>query len=314
MRLLSYSAGGRNSIGVEVGGKIVDLPAGYAALPASAKVETVALPSDMLAFLDAGEPALRGARAVARYFGEALKAGQPVVDQQGVQVVFSRQEVKLNAPLAEPRKIFCLGLNYRDHAEETKSKIPERPIIFSKMATAIVRPDDPILLPRPDIANQIDFEAEFAFVIGKRGKHIPREQAMDYVAGYTILNDVSARDIQFSESQWLRAKSFDTFAPTGPYLVLRDEVADPHALDVKLWLNGELMQSSNTKQLIFGVDFLVWYLSQSFTLLPGDIISTGTPGGVGFFREPKRLLRPGDVVRIEVSGLGVLENRCEMEP
>lgn len=309
MRLLSYSVGARNSIGVEVEGWVVDLPGGYAALPAAQQGGgTAPPPADMLAFLEAGDPAMAGARAVARFFAEAIKAGKPRGDQSGQQAVFAREEVKVRAPIPEPRKIFCLGLNYRDHAREGGVQLPEKPMIFSKMANAIIGPGDPILLPRPEIASQIDYEAEFAFVIGKRGKHIPRDEAFAYVAGYTNFNDVSARDVQFSESQLLRAKSFDTFAPIGPYLVLKDEVPDPHALDIKLWLNGELMQSSHTNQLIFGVDFLVSYLSQSFTLLPGDIVATGTPSGVGYFRKPPALLKAGDVVRLEVAGLGVLEN------
>jgi acylpyruvate hydrolase len=306
MRLLSYVAGSRPSIGVEVDGQIVDLPEGFKALPAAARGQNmVEPPAEMLAFLNLGEPAIATAKIVADQFKRSAQAS--------AGVVFPRDDVKILAPIAQPRKIFCLGLNYRDHAEETGSKIPEKPIVFSKMATAIIGPGDPIMMPRPQYSNEIDYEAEFTVVIGKQGKHIPREQALDYVAGYTILNDVSARDVQFSESQWLRAKSFDTFAPTGPYLVMKDEIVDPHDLDVKLWVNGELRQSSNTKHLIFGVDYLVEYLSRSFTLLPGDLISTGTPSGVGFAMKPPKLLKPGDVVRIEIAGLGVLENPVEME-
>ena len=268
----------------------------------------------MLSFLVAGSPAIAAARAVARFFQENWISDKTLSTSNGQRVVFAKNEVRLRAPIPRPPKIFCLGLNYRDHAAEGGKEPPKSPIIFSKMHTAIIGPGEPILLPRPHISKQIDYEAEFAFVIGKKGKHIPREQAMDYVAGYTILNDVSARDIQFSESQWLRAKSFDTFAPTGPYLVLKEAIPDPHALDIKLWLNGELMQSSNTNQLIFGVDYLVSFLSDVFTLEPGDIVSTGTPSGVGIFRNPPVLLKPGDVVRIEVAGLGVLENPVEAEP
>lgn len=307
MRLLSFISGSRPSIGVEVNGKIVDLPAGYRALPAGARgAGTLEPPAEMLAFLNLGEPAIAAAKAVVEHF-----SGNQASDGEAV---FSPDQVKILAPIAQPRKIFCLGLNYRDHAEETGTPIPEKPIIFSKMATAIIGPGDTILLPRPEYSKEIDYEAEFTFVIGRQGKHIPREQALDYVAGYTILNDVSARDVQFSEAQWLRAKSFDTFAPTGPYLVLKDEIADPHDLDVKLWVNGELRQNSNTKHLIFGVDYMIEYLSRSFTLLPGDMISTGTPSGVGFARKPPQLLKAGDVVRIEIQGLGVLENPVAQEP
>lgn len=307
MRLLSYAAGARTSIGVEVDGRVVDLPLGFAALPASAKSTAMAQPAaEMIAFLEQGEPALAAAQAVADYFAANGK-GAPG------DAVLAGNAVKVLAPVAAPRKIFCLGLNYRDHAMEGGMKLPEEPIIFSKMATAVIGPGEPVLLPWPEISNEIDYEAEFAFVIGKVAKHVAREQAMNYVAGYTIMNDVSARDIQFRESQWLRAKSFDTFAPMGPYLVTRDSL-DPTDLDVKLWLNGQQMQSSNTKQLIFDVTYLVAHLSKSFTLLPGDVISTGTPGGVGVFRKPPVLLKDGDVVRIEIKGLGALENPMVQEP
>ena len=315
MRLLTYGIGAKTRLGIEVVDRVVDLPGGYAALPEQARGEgTMPPPNDMLALLQAGEPALAGAAAVAGFFTERLRAGAQVAGPAGEQVVYDRGEVRILAPVARPPKIFCLGRNYADHVAEVGGELPKSPEIFSKMATAIIGPGDPIILPPPRIASQIDYEGEFAFVIGKRGKYIPRERALDHVVGYTMLNDVSARDIQFSETQLLRAKSFDTFAPTGPYIVTKDEIPDPHALDIKLWLNGQLMQSSNTKQLIFGVDYLVSYLSDVFTLEPGDIVSTGTPSGPGYFRKPQVLLRPGDVVRIEVTNLGVLENPVAQEP
>jgi len=184
--------------------------------------------------------------------------------------------------------------------------LPTIPILFTKYANAIIGPGDAIVLP--EAASEVDYEVEFAFVIGRVARRVPLHSALDYVAGYTMLNDVSARDLQRETSQWFRGKSPDTFAPTGPYLVTKDEVPDPHALDVRLWLNGELMQSSNTKHLIFNVPFLVHHLSKTITLQPGDIVSTGTPSGVGFARKPPVLLKSGDLIRLEVGNLGVLEN------
>lgn len=215
-------------------------------------------------------------------------------------------DVRLRAPIMRPGKIICVGLNYRDHAEESKMTIPDVPTIFAKFPTAVIGPGEPIVLPKA--SSKPDYEAEFAFVIGKRGRHIPEAQWRDYVFGYTIVNDVSARDFQMATTQWMIGKTFDTFAPMGPAIVTADEIADPHALNIGLKLSGELMQSSNTRHLIFDVPRLVAYLSSVFTLEPGDIVSTGTPGGVGFARKPPRWLKTGDAVAIRVDGLGELVN------
>jgi 2-keto-4-pentenoate hydratase/2-oxohepta-3-ene-1,7-dioic acid hydratase in catechol pathway len=220
--------------------------------------------------------------------------------------IHSREAVKLMAPIPRPPKLICVGLNYRDHAEESNMPIPERPTIFSKFSHGVIGPGDAIVLPKN--SSQPDYEAEFAFVIGKGGRHIPADRWKDHIFGYTNLNDVSARDFQLATTQWLMGKTFDTFAPMGPFLITADEIADPHALDIKITINGETLQNSNTKHLIFRIPELIAYLSSVFTLEPGDVVSTGTPAGVGFARKPPRWLRPGDDVVVEVQGLGELRN------
>ncbi len=213
---------------------------------------------------------------------------------------------RLRAPIQRPSKIICIGLNYRDHAAESNLPIPEVPTVFAKFATSVIGHMDPIVLPKN--SSKPDYEAEFAVVIGKGGRHIRQEDWRDHVFGYTILNDVSARDFQMATSQWMIGKTFDTFAPIGPAIVTADEIEDPHSLNISLTLNGETMQSSNTCNLIFGVPFLIAYLSSVFTLEPGDIISTGTPAGVGFARKPPRYLAPGDEVKVHVDQIGDLLN------
>ncbi len=210
------------------------------------------------------------------------------------------------APIPRPPKVICIGLNYRDHAAESKLAIPEVPTMFAKFPTAVVGPGHPIVLPRN--STKPDYEAEFAVVIGRRGRHVAEDRWRDYVFGYTILNDVSARDFQMATSQWMIGKTFDTFAPIGPAIVTADEIADPHNLRISLTINGETMQDSNTGNLIFKLPQLIAYLSSVFTLEPGDIIATGTPAGVGFARKPPRWLQPGDEVRIQIEGIGELVN------
>src|SRR5262249_51897436 len=213
---------------------------------------------------------------------------------------------KLAAPIPRPPKIICIGLNYRDHAAESNLPIPQTPTVFSKFPTAVIGPGQPIVLPKH--STQPDYEAEFAVVIGKRGRYVPEDRWRDYVFGYTILNDVSARDYQMATSQWMIGKTFDTFAPIGPAIVTADEIEDPHKLAIALELSGDVMQNSNTCNLIFCVPKLVAYLSSVFTLEPGDIIATGTPSGVGFARKPPRFLKAGDECRVRIEGLGELYN------
>ncbi len=212
----------------------------------------------------------------------------------------------LRAPLLNPPRVFAIGLNYRDHALESGMAIPNTPVVFFKLTTAIIGPGEAIVLPKN--STEPDYEAEFAFVIGKGGYRIPASAWREHVYGYTIVNDVSARDVQFATSQWSMGKSFPTFCPLGPTIVTADEVADPHQLDISLKIDGATMQSSNTRELIFKIPELIEYLSSITPLLPGDIVSTGTPYGVGLGRNPKRWLKPGETVTITVQGLGSLAN------
>jgi 2-keto-4-pentenoate hydratase/2-oxohepta-3-ene-1,7-dioic acid hydratase in catechol pathway len=208
----------------------------------------------------------------------------------------------------DPPKILCIGLNYRDHAAESGAPLPKEPVVFSKFATALIGPGDAIVLPA--VSREVDYEAELVLVVGKRGRHLTAANALEHLAGYTIGHDVSARDWQLKKDgkQWLAGKTFDTFAPTGPVLVTADEVPDPHSLGIRLRLNGQTMQESNTRQMIFTAADLLVYLSRIVTLQPGDLIFTGTPSGVGFVRKPPVFLRAGDVVEVEIEGLGVLRN------
>jgi 2-keto-4-pentenoate hydratase/2-oxohepta-3-ene-1,7-dioic acid hydratase in catechol pathway len=213
---------------------------------------------------------------------------------------------KLSAPLQAPPRIFCVGLNYRDHAIESKMEIPKVPTIFMKLPSALIGPGATIKLPA--ISAQPDYEAEFAAVIGTGGSNIAKEDWEKHIFGYTILNDVSARDIQLATTQWTLGKSFDTFAPLGPAIVSKDEIVDPHQLSIRLSIDGEVLQDSNTRELIFKLPDLVAYISSITPLLPGDIISTGTPAGVGLGRKPQRWLKSGETVTIEIAGLGTLVN------
>ncbi len=212
----------------------------------------------------------------------------------------------LVSPIPRPTKLICIGLNYRDHAEEGKNPIPEVPTIFSKFATSVIGHGQPIVLPKA--SSKPDYEAELAVVIGKGGRYIRESRWQEHVFGYTITNDVSARDFQSATSQWMIGKTFDTFAPIGPAIVTADEIEDPHQLDLEMTLSGEVMQSSNTRNMIFGIPRLIAYLSSVFTLEPGDVIATGTPAGVGFARRPPRWLKPGDECRIRIQGIGELVN------
>jgi len=225
--------------------------------------------------------------------------------------VASLATVRLLAPILRPPKIICVGLNYRDHAIESNMEIPKVPTIFSKYSTAVIGPGDTIRLPR--LSTKPDYEAEMAVIIGKGGRYISGEKWQEHVFGYTNLNDVSARDFQMATSQWMIGKTFDTFAPMGPAIVSADEIPDPHNLDISLTINGETLQHSNTKHLIFRIPDLIEHLSSVFTLESGDVISTGTPSGVGFARKPPRFLQAGDNVIVRVEGLGELRNPVTAE-
>ncbi len=239
---------------------------------------------------------------------EGRRKTEAVLAAGTATVVYDPAAVTLLAPVPDPHKVICLGLNYRDHALETGAEIPTEPVVFNKFPTAIIGPGATI--EKPVVSEQVDYEAELVVVIGQGGKHIPRERAMEHVGGYTVGHDVSARDWQIGKpgKQWLAGKTFDTFAPIGPALVTPDEVPDPHALGIRLRLNGKTMQDSTTAQLIFRIDELIAYLSQIVTLEPGDVMFTGTPPGVGMALKPPVWLQKGDVVEVEIDGLGVLRN------
>ena len=215
-------------------------------------------------------------------------------------------QVRLLAPIPKPGKIICVGLNYLDHAKETGAEIPKVPTIFNKFSTAVIGPGDNVVLPR--VSKAPDYEAEFAFVLGSGGRNIAASDWADHIFGYTILNDVTARDYQRATTQWLMGKTFDTFAPIGPWIVTRDEIADPHDLDIQLEIGGEILQDSNTRELIFKIPDLIAFLSSVFTLEPGDIVSTGTPAGVGFARKPPRYLRAGEEMVVRIESIGELRN------
>jgi 2-keto-4-pentenoate hydratase/2-oxohepta-3-ene-1,7-dioic acid hydratase in catechol pathway len=242
---------------------------------------------------------------------EAIKRVQDAITKPAEGSVLPLSEVKLCAPIPKPTKIVCVGLNYRDHAIESKMEIPTRPTIFSKYNNTVIGPGDNIVIPKN--TEKPDYEAEFAFVIGKGGRHIKAADWQEHVFGYMNLNDVSARDVQLAVSQWVMGKTFDTFAPMGPYLVTADEIKDPHNLNISLTMNGETLQNSNTRELIFKIPELVEFLSSIMTLEAGDIVSTGTPSGVGFSYNPPKWLKPGDEIVVKVEGLGELKNTCVAE-
>ena len=257
------------------------------------------LPKCMKSLLAAG-PAVRKAAAEAAASKHAVK--------------YAANAVKLLPPVPDPGKILCIGLNYRDHAIEGGKAIPTEPVVFAKFPNTLVAHGENVVIPK--VAQKVDYEAELVIVIGKRGKHIPNDKtAFEYVGGYTCGHDVSARDWQFrgEEKQWIIGKTFDTFAPTGPVLVTADELTDPHNLRIQLRLNGTTLQNSSTKEFIFGVPHLLWFLSQVVTLEPGDLIFTGTPPGVGIARKPPVLLKAGDVAEVEIEKIGVLKNACVAE-
>lgn len=227
--------------------------------------------------------------------------------------VFDLEEVTVTAPLHNPSKIIAVGLNYIDHCEEAKLPVPKEPVLFTKWPNSITGPYDELHWPEK-VTREVDYEVELGVVIGRRGRNISEKDALDYVCGYTVVNDVSARDLQFANAkQWDRGKSLDTFCPWGPYIVTRDEVGDPHKLDVRTVLNGKEMQKSNTSKLVFNINQIIAYASQGTTLMPGDLIPTGTPFGVGFSRTPPVFLKHGDICECEVERVGKIINKVNLQ-
>ena len=295
MKLVRFSTNGQfPRVGVLQGDRIADL---QASLAASLARRGVVRAQDIAATL---------VPASTREFLEGGAATQDAIAAITEWVTVPAASARLHAPIADPGKFICIGLNYRDHAEETGNAIPKEPPIFAKWSNAILDPGEPILRPRG--SKQLDWEVELGVVIGRPARYVAREQALDYVWGYTIINDASARDFQMLTSQWMAGKIFETAAPIGPYIADRTEVPDPHTLTLKTFVNGKQVQNGNTKTFIFDVRYLVSYLSGLITLMPGDVIATGTPPGVGLGMKPPVYLNAGDVVRMEITGLGALEN------
>jgi len=284
MRIATFTHGDGARLGAVEGDEIVDLTAARPDLP-----------RDMRAFLEAGREALLVA-AAASASGPRLQLA----------------DVRLEAPIARPPKFLAVGLNYADHVAEAGLETPERPTIFNKQSTCVAGPFDPVHVPRA--SHVLDYEGELGFVIGRRCRHVSRDDASDVIAGYLVVDDLTVRDWQLRTPTWTIGKSFDTHGPIGPWIVTTDELSDPHQLRLRTWVNGELRQESNTKELIFDCFTLVEHLSTAFTLEPGDIVATGTPSGVGITRKPPQILKSGDVVRVEIEGIGAIENSVIDEP
>ncbi|MGB1880905.1 MAG: fumarylacetoacetate hydrolase family protein [Gammaproteobacteria bacterium] len=280
MKLVTFLKNGVPTLGRVEGAELVDLSAAR-------------VPQDMVGLLSADA----AVRATASAFS-------------GPQM--SLADVELCAPILRPPKILAVGLNYRDHIEETGLETPKVPLIFNKQSTAATGPYAPIHLPR--VSDKLDYEGELGVVIGRRCRHVPRDRAHEVIAGYAVCNDVSVRDWQMRSQTFTMGKSFDTHSPFGPWITTSDDIPDPHALDLKTWVNDELRQNSNTRHLVFNCFDLVEHLSTAFTLEPGDLIVTGTPSGVGIGFDPKKFLSAGDRVRIEIEGLGAIENTVIAEP
>ncbi|MEI4803562.1 fumarylacetoacetate hydrolase family protein [Bacillus sp. FJAT-51639] len=306
MKLVTFTHNGESRIAALENRKLIDLHAAFKAKLTSegklraAQIAEAYIPKDMNGFLQGGTESMNLVKDAIAY---------ALTNKSEAKLIFEEDEVKIEAPVPSPGKIICVGHNYREHILEMKRELPPYPVIFAKFANTVVGPQDNI--PFYPISEQLDYEAEFAFVIGKRARNVSKADALEYVAGYTIANDVTYRDIQRRTIQWLQGKTVEGSAPMGPWLITSDELTDPSGLDIVLTVNGEKRQQSNTANLVFSVQYLVAFLSDLMTLEPGDVILTGTPGGVGVARNPQAFLKDGDIVRIEVDQVGVLENRVK---
>ncbi|KAA0765796.1 fumarylacetoacetate hydrolase family protein [Bacillus sp. SH5-2] len=308
MKLVTFTHNGETRIAALENGKLIDLHAAFKTKLASEgnlraiQIAEAHIPKDMNGFLQGGTESMNLAKEAIDY---------ALMKNHKEKLVFEEGEVKIEAPVPSPGKIICVGHNYREHILEMKRELPAFPVIFAKFANTVVGPQDDI--PFYPISEQLDYEAEFAFVIGKRARNVSEEDALQYVAGYTIVNDITYRDIQRRTIQWLQGKTVEGSAPMGPWLITSDELKNPSGLEIVLTVNGEKRQQSNTANLVFSVQYLVSFLSGLMTLEPGDVILTGTPGGVGVARNPQVFLKDGDIVRIEVDGIGVLENKVRQK-
>jgi acylpyruvate hydrolase len=311
MKLLSMVVEGQNRAGILMGDEVLDVTAYCEIMELKGEwIEAESGPTQFQhlagAYRDALDILRRGLAWRNNILATIESTPMLVGELKATSALIPLSAVKLNPPVVAPGKILAVGLNYAAHAAEQNAKPPEFPLVFSKCVTGLVATRDEIRLPQ--VSQMIDYEAELAVVIGKEARSVSADHALEFVAGYTILNDVTARDLQKRERQWVRAKGLDTFAPCGPWLVTTDEIADPHNLDIELVVNGEVRQHSNTNDLIFKIPQLIEFISQDLTLKPGDIISTGTPSGVGVFMNPPVFLKDGDQVEITIERIGVLSN------
>jgi len=308
MKLVTFTREGVSHVGALVDNEVINLNLAYQGLVESEgklrsrQIAEAFVPADMNGFLQGGKESLELAKRAIQYALENR-------EDKGRKLVFSVNDVQVEAPVPNPGKIICVGHNYREHILEMGREIPEFPVVFAKFANTVVGPEDDIsFFP---ISEQLDYEAELAFVIGKRARNVSQEDAMDYVAGYTIVNDITYRDLQRRTIQWLQGKTVEGSAPMGPWLITTDELTDPSGLAVMLTVNGEERQHTNTANLVFSVQYLVEFLSNLVTLEPGDVILTGTPGGVGVAMDPPTFLKDGDVVSISIEKIGSLENKVK---
>lgn len=279
MKLVTFTEKGKTRVGAFMGKHVADFRAS-------------GLPGTMLEFIEAGPQVWKDA---------ALHL------QTERLLTFAASAVSLRAPILNPHKVIGIGLNYKDHCREQNISLPTHPIIFAKFSSSIIGPGDTITW-NPEVTKQVDYEVELGVIMGKRARTVDVSHALNYVFGYTVVNDISARDVQFGDKQWVRGKSLDTFCPMGPVIVTADEIPNPQALPLRCFVNNQELQKSSTAEMVFSVGELVSFISQAFTLEPGDVIATGTPGGVGVFRKPPIFLKDGDAVVAEVEGIGRLEN------
>lgn len=306
MKLINYTFNDQTRAAAIVGEQVIDLNYAYEAkLKAEgeyryAEIAHAYVPATTDELYQGGKKSLALAQEAVDFILQNPEASAK-------RVIFAKEDVKVEAPIIKPGKIICVGHNYREHILEMGRELPSNPVIFAKFANTILGPDDDI--PFYPISEQLDYEAEFTFIVGKQARNVSEEEALDYVAGYTITNDVTYRDIQRRTLQWLQGKTVDGTAPMGPYLVTSDELQNPSGLGVVLKVNGEVRQQTNTENLVFSVQKLVSFLSNLMTLEPGDVVLTGTPGGVGVAMDPPTFLKDGDVVEIEIDKLGTLSNK-----
>jgi 2-keto-4-pentenoate hydratase/2-oxohepta-3-ene-1,7-dioic acid hydratase in catechol pathway len=312
MKLVSYVHGGDVRLGAVDGDMVIDLNRAYAAMQrnqgllAAAATADAVLPTDAVTFLALGPPTLDAAR-------DALAHARSLAPERARQslIIAPVDGVELLPPVPRPPKIVCVARNYADHAKEAGLQISEIPIVFARFPATLVAHGGAII--RPTVSEQLDWEGELAVIIGKGGRHIARHDAMDHIAGYSIFNDVTVRDYQFRVTQYTSGKNFAASGPFGPYLVLKEEIPDPHALRITTEVNGVLKQDGNTRDMLYDLPMILGHISEWIALEPGDVIATGTPAGVGFKRDPPEFLRPGDHVAVTVSGLGTLSNTVRAE-